>query len=389
MRCPKCGKMLDNNTPVCPVCGTFAGHDKNVTENNSFKDTPVMQYNNEPQNYAGGDTPLQQYSNQQSYVQQQTHYSGTNTYQGDTPYVFPKPDTYSKPASPPSRAEHTAAKRSGKQTVLLILAVIIILLLIVLVVILIMNKNNGNGGDNNTSQNAAVSSETETTTTATMTAQQTETTSQITTEQTTTDTTTTTTTTKQTTTTTKATTSKPATKIPEDARKNDYVPFDTLLVAKVDEADQLPLRDAPARYSSQIIRKIPDGTSVHVLGFKETDSEVWFRVNYDNTLGWCRGGMLQPNNLNMLYDSKFNVAGLEKWKVKFQLQTPNSTSNYGTASFKGTLYFLPDLSSGVQRRFRSSVIVDVTSKQGEWYYVEFYSDGYYTGWVHSSFLSFR
>ena len=384
MRCPKCGKKLDDNTPVCPVCGTFAGHDNSVTENNTFKDTPVMQYNNEPQNYAGGDTPLQQYSNQQSYVQQQTHYSGTNTYQGDTPYVFPKPDTYSKPASPPSRAEHTAAKRSGKQTVLLILAVIIILLLIVLVVILIMNKNN-NGSDNNTSQNAAVSSETEKTTTTTMAAQQTETISQTTTEQTTTATTTTT---EQTTTTTKAPTSETTT-IPEDARKNNYVPLDTVLVVKADEVDTLPLRTEPNKSSSKIIKRIPDGTSVHVLGFRDIGSEVWFRINYDNALGWCRGGMIQPNNLGMLYDDKFNVPGLEKWKTKFQLQTPNSTSNYGTASFKGTLYFLPDLSSGVQRRFRSSVIVDVTSKQGEWYYVEFYSDGDYTGWVHSSFLSFR
>ncbi len=375
--------MLDNTAKVCPVCGTAVVQINNGTNIGSQQDIPVQQYNGEPRYYADNDMPLQQQFNNQ----QQAYYPRTNTYQGDTDDVFPRSDPYNsypRPVAPPQ----SDTKSKGKSTVLLILAVVIVLLLIVLVIILLVNKNNnGNGGDNNTSQNAAVSSETEKTTTTTT--QQPETTSQTTTEQTTTAATTTTTTTKQTTTTTKATTSKPTTKIPEDARKNNYVPFDTLLVVKADEVDQLPLRDAPARYSSQIIRKIPDGTSVHVLGFKEVDYEVWFRVNYDNTLGWCRGGMLQPNNLNMLYDSKYNIAGLEKWKIKFQLQTPNSTSNYGTASFKGTLYFLPDLSSGVQKRFRSTVIVDVTSKQGEWYYVEFYSDGYYTGWVHSSFLSFR
>jgi hypothetical protein len=90
----------------------------------------------------------------------------------------------------------------------------------------------------------------------------------------------------------------------------------------------------------------------------------------------------------MLSGSEYNVAGLEKWKSKFRLQTPSSTSNYGTADFRGTLYFIPDLSSGVQKRFKSPISVEVTSKMGDWYYVEFYDGEYYTGWVHQLFLKF-
>lgn len=194
---------------------------------------------------------------------------------------------------------------------------------------------------------------------------------------------------KTTASTTKKTTRKTTTTAtPTDAEINRYDEFDTTLVVRVDEANTLPLRSQPNKEASDIITRIPDGTTVHVLGYKDAGSEIWFRVEYDSIKGWCRGGMLQPNNLGMLYDSIYNKPGLEKWKAKFQLQTPSSTSYYGSASFKGTLYFLPDLSSGVQKRFKSYTTVDVYSKQGDWYYVEFYSDGYYYGWVHQSQLSF-
>lgn len=368
MRCQRCGKMLDNTVKVCPVCGEPTGLTDYVSGKTIQQDISVQQYNGEPRYYADNDMPLQQqYSDQpQTYIPQTDLYN-----------------SYPRPVAPPQRQENAATKSKGKSSVLLIISVIIILVLLVLVVILLMMKSN-NGNDNSSNVTNAVnsSSETEKITTT----QETTTTSNTTAEPTTTTTTTATTTNN--TTTTKETTTETTTALPEDARKNNYIPFDTVLVVRADEVDTLPLRSEPNKSTSQIIKRIPDGTSVHVLGFRDLGSEVWFRVNYDDTLGWCRGGMLQPNNLGMLSDNKYNISGLEKWKIKFQIQTPNSTSDYGTASFKGTLYFLPDLSSGVQKRFKSKVTVNVTAKQGEWYYVEFYSDEYYNGWVHSSFLSF-
>lgn len=380
MRCQQCGKMIDDTVQQCPVCGTYIERVNYSQEKRIQQDVPVQQFNNGTYQNNESDIPLKgYYSDGQKTIRQQAHSPKTTNYND-----YPSFDLQETDASLHAPA-HNGTNRRGKPSLLLIISVIIIMLLLALIVVILMKKNNnGSGSDNNASQNAVVSSETEKTTTTTMATQQTDTISQTTTEQ---NTTAATTTTEQITTTTKAPTSETTT-IPEDARKYNYVPVDTVLVVKADEVDTLPLRTEPNKSSSKIIKRIPDGTSVHVLGFRDIGSEVWFRINYDNALGWCRGGMIQPNNLGVLSDDKFNVPGLEKWKTKFQLQTPNSTSNYGTASFKGTLYFIPDLSSGVQKRFRSKVTVNVTAKQGEWYYVEFYSDGYYSGWVHSSFLSF-
>lgn len=379
MRCQHCGKMIDDTVQQCPVCGTYIERVNYSQEKRIQQDVPVQQFNNGTYQNNESDIPLKgYYSDGQKTIRQQAYSPKTNNY-NDYP-TFDLQETNASLHDP----THNRTNRRGKPLPLLIISVIIMLLLALIVVLLMKKNNNGSGSDNNASQNAVVSSETEKITTTTMATQQTETISQTTTEQTTTATTTTT---EQTTTTTKAPTSETTT-IPEDARKNNYVPLDTVLVVKADEVDTLPLRTEPNKSSSKIIKRIPDGTSVHVLGFRDIGSEVWFRINYDNALGWCRGGMIQPNNLGVLSDDRFNVPGLEKWKTKFQLQTPNSTSNYGTASFKGTLYFIPDLSSGVQKRFRSKVTVNVTAKQGEWYYVEFYSDEYYSGWVYSSYLSF-
>lgn len=175
-----------------------------------------------------------------------------------------------------------------------------------------------------------------------------------------------------------------------DAVKNNYEELDTTLIVKVDEADTLPLRSTPEKIDN-IITRIPDGTQVHVLGYKDMGTEVWFRVEYEIDRGWVRGGMLQPDNLSMINDHKYNLPGLEKWKNKFQLQTPSTTdySSY-SAVFKGTLYFQPDLSSGVQKRFKESTYVNVTAESPDkyWYFVEIDLNGtFYQGWVHTSQLS--
>ncbi len=169
---------------------------------------------------------------------------------------------------------------------------------------------------------------------------------------------------------------------------SDYEVFDTTLIAKVDEAGVLRMRNKPDRDNSEIILEIADGTSVHVLGYKDTGNEIWFKIESGNSTGWVRGGQLQPNNLGMLYDEQYDKPQLDKWKSKFQTQTPNDRSYIGKAIFKGTLYFMPDLSSGVIQRFKSETAVNVYSKNGEWYYVEFENSGVmYYGWVYQSYLS--
>ncbi|SEK98026.1 hypothetical protein [Ruminococcus albus] len=200
---------------------------------------------------------------------------------------------------------------------------------------------------------------------------------------------TTTTTTPTTTEATTTTTAKPA-----DAVENDYDVFETSLFVHVDEADTLPLRDKPNRDTSSIILRIPDKTRVDVLGYKDTGSEIWFRLDYEGTKGWARGGMLQPKNLNDIWNEEYDLPGMDKWRSKFILDEEykmNSREVY--ANFQGTLYFQPDLSSGVQKRFKSSVFVrvyGVSYDSSEWYYVgtgdsALESEGF--GWVHSSQLS--
>lgn len=171
-----------------------------------------------------------------------------------------------------------------------------------------------------------------------------------------------------------------------DAQENGYEYFETVLTVRVDEADTLPLRNKPDRYESDVILRIPDGVRVNVYGYKDTGSEIWFRIDYSDTLGWVRGGMLQPEVLDTIYDPFYDRPGLEKWRSKFVLQSPSSESYLGTATFKGTLYFIPDLSSGIQRRYKSNISVDVYSKNGDFYYVEFSSGGLQKGWVHQSQL---
>lgn len=208
--------------------------------------------------------------------------------------------------------------------------------------------------------------------------------------------TTTVTTTKTTTTTTPTTTEATTTTTakPADAVENDYDVFETSLFVHVDEADTLPLRDKPNRDTSSIILRIPDKTRVDVLGYKDTGSEIWFRLDYEGTKGWARGGMLQPKNLNDIWNEEYDLPGMDKWRSKFILDEEykmNSREVY--ANFQGTLYFQPDLSSGVQKRFKSSVFVrvyGVSYDSSEWYYVgtgdsALESEGF--GWVHSSQLS--
>ena len=282
------------------------------------------------------------------------------------------------------------AKKSSNKALIIVLLLLMVAALSV-VLIMFISKNSSSGNSSAPAEISAentekkISDNTEKTTTSA--SESIIMTSEQTTTKAATTMTTTTTTREETTTTTRKTTRKTEA-IPPDAKKYGYKVFDTVLVVRADEVENLPLRSLPAKDGSEILKKIPDGTTVHVLGFKDVGSEVWFRVDYDNTKGWCRGGMLQPNNLGMLSGSEYNVAGLEKWKSKFRLQTPSSTSNYGTADFRGTLYFIPDLSSGVQKRFKSPISVEVTSKMGDWYYVEFYDGEYYTGWVHQLFLKF-
>ena len=189
--------------------------------------------------------------------------------------------------------------------------------------------------------------------------------------------------------TTTTTTAKPV-----DAVENDYDVFETTLFVHVDEADTLPLRDKADRDTSSVITRIPDKTRVDVLGYKDTGSEIWFRLDYEGTKGWARGGMLQPKNLNDIWNEEYDLPGMDKWRSKFILDEEykmNSREVY--ANFQGTLYFQPDLSSGVQKRFKSSVFVrvyGVSYDSSDWYYVgtgdaSLESEGF--GWVHSSQLS--
>ena len=291
-------------------------------------------------------------------------------------YDSMQPD-YGTPYSYPYQHQELTAKNNNVKKIitLLIFMIAILLATIVVIAVLFLLKQNNDNSSTNLDENKinstinAVSENTDTIKTTTMTT-----------------TTTTTTTTTKTTSTSK--TAKTTTAAPTDAEINGYDEFDTKLVVRVDEADTLPLRSQPNKETSEILKRIPDGTTVHILGYKDTGSEIWFRVEYDSTQGWCRGGMLQPYDLDMLYDTLYNKPGLEKWKVKFQLQVPNDASYEGSADFEGTLYFLPDLSSGVQRRFKSYTTVDIYAKQGDWYFVEVYSDEYYNGWVYKSQLSF-
>lgn len=179
-----------------------------------------------------------------------------------------------------------------------------------------------------------------------------------------------------------------------DAIENDYDVFETSLFVHVDEADSLPLRDNPDRYNSSVETRIPDKTKVDVLGYKDTGSEIWFRLDYNGTKGWVRGGMLQPENFNDIWSEEYDLPGMDKWRSKFILYEEYKTYNKETyADFKGTLYFQPDLSSGVQKRFKSRVSVRVygtSYDSSEWYYVgtgdsSFESGGF--GWVYKSQLS--
>ena len=319
--------------------------------------------------YAGNNSPNNGMYN--SYQQPQHQYIQSPPSSYANPYIYPTNQPESSPVAQP--------KGNNKAMILLAIIVVVLLSVLIVLVLFFLLRNDGDNesksseaAESNTVLETVVSDESEILTEPEITTAPPETTTTEPTTTTPTETTTTTTTTAA----------------PTDAEIYGYDEFDTTLVVRVDEADTLPLRSQPNKETSDILTRISDGTTVHVLGYKDTGSEIWFRVEYDSIKGWCRGGMLQPNNLGMLFDSIYDKPGLEKWKAKFQLQTPSSTSYYGSASFKGTLYFLPDLSSGVQKRFKSYTTVDVYSKQGDWYYVEFYSDGYYFGWVHQSQLSF-
>lgn len=173
-----------------------------------------------------------------------------------------------------------------------------------------------------------------------------------------------------------------------DAEKYGYVDYPLTLVVRVDEAGQLPIRDKADRYDSNKIAYIPDSTSVTVLGYKDTGSEVWFRVSYGGTQGWCRGGMLQPADLNDIYSSSgvYAISGLTNWRSKFVVTYPTSSEDYGDATINGTLYFQPDLSSGVQMRL-SSVSGYVSGKDGDFYFVMI-SNGI-GGWVNKGQLTFN
>ena len=151
-------------------------------------------------------------------------------------------------------------------------------------------------------------------------------------------TTTTNVTTTETPTTTAATTAKT-----KDAMNNNYEMFETILVVHVDEADTLPLRNTTDK-SDNIITRIPDGTYVNVLGYKEVGSEIWFRINYSDSKGWVRGGMLQPESIKDLNNDLFDIPALNKWKSKFVIEYPDDYNYFGSGSFKGSLYYLPDLS---------------------------------------------
>ena len=204
--------------------------------------------------------------------------------------------------------------------------------------------------------------------------------------------------TKATTTTTAATTKETTTTTvkekPADAIKNDYEVFETDLFVHVDEADTLPLRDKPDRDTSTVITRIPDKTKVYVLGYKDTGSEIWFRLDYNGTKGWARGGMLQPKNIDDIWNDEYDLPGMDKWRSKFILDEEfQMFDSEEYADFKGTLYYQPDLSSGVQKRYKSTVFVEVygvSYDSGEWFYVytgdpTLENGGY--GWVYTSQLS--
>ena len=94
--------------------------------------------------------------------------------------------------------------------------------------------------------------------------------------------------------------------------------------------------------------------------------------------------MLQPESIKDLNNDLFDIPALNKWKSKFVIEYPDDYNYFGSGSFKGSLYYLPDLSSGVQKRFKSSVNVDIYATKGDWYYVEFSG---YQGWVYSGQVS--
>ena len=95
---------------------------------------------------------------------------------------------------------------------------------------------------------------------------------------------------------------------------------------------------------------------------------------------------MQPPNMGELYDSKYDKPGLEKWRNKFELQVPPATDAAKSyAYFKGTLYYIPDLSSGVPVRYSSTTEVIAIYYQNGFYYCTVTADGR-TGWIHESQL---
>ena len=98
--------------------------------------------------------------------------------------------------------------------------------------------------------------------------------------------------------------------------------------------------------------------------------------------------MLQPADLNDIYSSSgvYAISGLTNWRSKFVVTYPTSSEDYGDATINGTLYFQPDLSSGVQMRL-SGKNGYVSGKDGDFYFVMI-SNGI-GGWVNKGQLTFN
>ncbi|MBR2812207.1 MAG: hypothetical protein IKD69_12590 [Solobacterium sp.] len=149
------------------------------------------------------------------------------------------------------------------------------------------------------------------------------------------------------------------------------------------DSNYLPLRDQPLRYASEIVIQIPDGETVPVDKYVVVEDEVWLHCHYQQKAGWVRGGMLTG------YAAVLEHVDL--WKNKFLEKYPLVYQYLGKASITDTIYYQPDLSSGVEDRLTGRVLAEVYAQEGEWYYVEYtvnQSDELHTGWINEEDIVF-